>query len=225
MSTGLQYNTTPGTAYNAAPSAEPRKIVTNARAGVQRLELRSIYWDDWTWITCGQVNQYRRRAYRVRCHACGRDSYLASYNAKKDRVCRRCQASQAGKAGWAASWADPENRQSMIQKLANYQRETLTEPEQIVLAWLRGWGLSYESQVPLIIDDSAWFILDFVVYLVNGQVQVIEINGWHHLRYQADRDRRLELCLADQGRGIIWLDHRDVIAGLAMRDLYQELVA
>ncbi len=150
----------------------------NERKGVLRLSNRTVDWDDRRLITRGKKRRRRHTAYAVRC-ACGHQSYLKAHDATRDTPCKRCQASEAGKRGWQAAWGNPGNRETLIEKLAEWQRQHPSQPEQTVRRWLEEAGITFETQTPFDPNGSgSWWIPDFTVQ--NGRTTFVQVHGPFH---------------------------------------------
>ncbi len=132
----------------------------------------------------------------VRCAnvACGRVRWLrrdAALKAEQEqRMCRHCQTSQAGKLGYATTVA----RYGVDFALKAVRQTQLAHPtryERLLAGWLDEIPVYYQSQVIFSGTDPAGgvhnFILDFELLTPTGCVAV-EVNGWHHQQYRADRD-------------------------------------
>lgn len=148
------------------------------RRGVLRLSRRTVNWDDRRMVTRGRKRRRRHTAYAVRC-ACGHRSYLKAHDAVRDTPCKRCQTSAAGRRGWQAAWADPGSRETLIEKLAAWQRQHPSQPEQTVRQWLEEAGVTFETQTPFDpYGRGSWWIPDFTVQ--NGRTTFIQVHGPFH---------------------------------------------
>lgn len=155
--------------------------------------------------------------YPVRCANtdCGRIRYLTRCDALKaeqeQRVCRHCQTSQAGKLGYAATAArygvDFALRAVRVRQVAHP-----THHEQLMAAWLKEIPVYYQTQVIFSASDPAGilhnFILDFELLTSTGCVAV-EVNGWHHQQYRAERDAHLAHLYPGK---VIFIDIQDMDA-------------
>ncbi len=141
--------------------------------------------------------EQRERFYPVRC--ANRDCSLVRWLTKNDaeraeaeqRICRRCQTTMAGKRGYAAT-AARYGSDFALRAVRQHQIENPSTHEQIVDSWLVQLKVDYERQVEFAATDEAkvehHFILDFVIYPESGNPIVVEVNGYYHNRYRADRD-------------------------------------
>src|SRR5689334_1126565 len=155
--------------------------------------------------------------YPVRCANpdCGRIRWLSRSAAIKaeqeQRVCRHCQTSQAGKLGYAATVA----RHGLDFALRAVRQSQLRHPspyEQMLAAWMVEIPVYYQQQVIFSATDPAGtnhnFILDFELLTSRGCVAV-EVNGWHHQQYRADRDAWLAHLYPGK---VIFIDIQDMDA-------------
>ena len=145
--------------------------------------------------------------------ACGHIRWLTRCAAERaeaeGRVCRRCQTTEAGKRGFAATAAryGPDFALRAVQK---HQREKPSCYEVVVDSWLSDLGADYDSQVLFSTTDDGGvthhFILDFLVRTVSGALAV-EVNGYHHKRYRALRDYWLARLYTDE---VMFIDTDDI---------------
>ena len=138
----------------------------------------------------------RETFYPVACAnpSCTNVRWLTRSNAMKaeaeHRVCRKCQATQAGKRGFAATRA----RYGAGAALYWVQQAQIARPsrhEIIVDSWLSELAISYERQVPFSASDGSGmihnFVIDFVVETPAGAI-ALEVNGYHHKKHRTARD-------------------------------------
>jgi hypothetical protein len=106
------------------------------------------------------------------------------------RVCRRCQTAEAGKLGFAAT-AALYGSDFALRAVQRHQIEKPSSYETIVDGWLIDLGAEYDSQTMFTATDDGGvthhFILDFQVTTASGLLAV-EVNGYHHKRFRAERD-------------------------------------
>ncbi len=120
--------------------------------------------------------------------------WLTKSNAEKaeaeNRLCRKCQASAAGKKGYAATVA-AYGRAFALNAVRASQLANPSSDEVIVHNWLDELALPFNPQVIFVANDatgaSHQFIIDFVVQTPAGDVAV-EVNGYHHKKLRALRD-------------------------------------
>lgn len=139
----------------------------------------------------------RETHYPVRCAnpACGQVRWLKGTDARRaeaeQRICRRCQASLAGKRGYAMTTA-LYGTDFALKAMQQSQRLHPSKHEEILRAWLEELGMDFEFQVIFSAVDEVGrihnFIIDFVVKTVTGEV-AIEVNGYHHKKFRAHRDQ------------------------------------
>ncbi len=130
------------------------------------------------------------------------------------RTCRRCQTSNAGKLGWAATsalyGADFTRKICQQHQLLNPSR-----PEALVDHLLFSLNASYERQVEYSAQDEQGlfhtFYLDFLLDTPQGPLP-LEINGYWHKRHRLDRDRWLAELWT--GLPVEFIDAETVVADL-----------
>lgn len=139
----------------------------------------------------------RETFFPTTCPQCQSVRWLRRSAAQKaeidQRRCRRCQASSAGKLGWAATsaryGADFTRKVSQRHQLLHPSR-----PEALVDHLLFALGASYDRQVEYSAQDEHGlchtFYLDFVLHTPDGLLP-LEINGYWHKRRCQERDRAL----------------------------------
>ncbi len=145
----------------------------------------------------------RERFYPVHCANpdCNNIRWLTKSAAERaeaeQRMCRKCQTIQAGKKGFAVTAA----RYGADFALRAVQRHQIANPsrhEQIVAEWLTEFNANFQRQADFAETDEGGvrhcFILDFLVSTLQGKQIVLEVNGYFHNRYRAERDYWLE-CL------------------------------
>ncbi|MCC7447113.1 MAG: hypothetical protein IT324_06840 [Anaerolineae bacterium] len=138
----------------------------------------------------------RETFYPVACAnpLCTNVRWLTRSNAIKaeaeQRVCRKCQAVQAGKRGFAATRA----KYGAGTALYWVQQAQIARPsrhEITVDSWLSELGASYQRQVPFTASDGSGvihnFVIDFVVETPTRAI-ALEVNGYHHKKHRAARD-------------------------------------
>lgn len=156
----------------------------------------------------GGTNLKRRESFvPIECPTCGESRWLALPNArralKENRPCISCSSREKYRAViarygnkikekiLAAIVARPLNR---IERRVNDLIDEAIEP----------LDLSFASQV--IVEP---FVLDFAIYYQGRIVGVIEVNGWHHNTYRAERDSRVQVLFEQQ---ILFVDAQEVKA-------------
>jgi len=157
----------------------------------------------------------RETFYPVACAnpSCTNVRWLTRNNAVKaeieQRVCRKCQAAQAGKRGFAATRA----RYGAGTALYWVQQAQIARPsrhEIIIDTWLSELGASYRRQVPFSASDGSGvihnFVLDFVVDTPTGAI-ALEVNGYHHKKHRAARDYWLAHLYP---RPVLFIDTDDI---------------
>lgn len=140
----------------------------------------------------------RETMYPVRCAECGAIRWLTRSDAIKAdqerRICRRCQTSQAGKLGYAATVA-AYGPDFAIKAVLAKQINSPSSYERLMREWIEQLTLDYEFQAEIHLPDPEGrthsFILDFLLFTPRGNIAV-EVNGWHHKRYRIERDVRLQ---------------------------------
>jgi hypothetical protein len=147
----------------------------------------------------------REMHYPVRCAnpACSNVRWLTACAAERAenelRMCRRCQASIAGKKGQAVTSAR-YGQDFLLQAVRRSQLSNPSSYEILVEGWITtlctDHGIRYSAQVPFSATDSADvghnFLIDFVLHTPSGDIAV-EVNGFHHKKYRAERDYWLAL--------------------------------
>jgi hypothetical protein len=142
----------------------------------------------------------REMHYPVRCAnpECNNVRWLTTCAAERaeseTRVCRRCQASAAGKKGREVTSAR-YGQDFLLQALRRSQLNNPSSYEVLVEGWIAALcethGIRYTAQLPFSAIDSAEvvhnFLIDFVLHLPSGDI-AIEVNGFHHKKYRAERD-------------------------------------
>lgn len=132
----------------------------------------------------------------VRCGnpECNHVRWLTRSDAERaeaeQRVCRKCQASAAGRKGYAATVA-LYGVDFALNAVRQKQLDCPSRYEIIVDSWLKELAAPYESQIVFSATDPENvlhnFVIDFVVQLPASDIAV-EVNGYHHKKLRAERD-------------------------------------
>ncbi|MEP7287894.1 MAG: hypothetical protein ABI947_19255 [Chloroflexota bacterium] len=136
----------------------------------------------------------------VRCAnpSCNHVRWLTRSDADKaeaeQRVCKKCQTSEAGKKGYAAT-ATLYGADFALKAVRQQQLEHPSRYERIVESWLAELALAHDlhvlTQVAFTATDlgnvAHHFLIDFVVE-TSSDALAVEVNGYHHKKLRAERD-------------------------------------
>jgi hypothetical protein len=148
--------------------------------------------------------EQRQMCYPVKCVRCEKVRWLTKADALKaeaeQRMCKRCQTSDAGKLGYAAT-VERHGENFALQHVLKRQLQNPSPYEYIVAQWLLEMGIPYDTQIPFAAADPSGhvhtFLLDIVMITPTQRI-VLEVNGWFHRRYRAERDRWLSTLYPGQ---------------------------
>lgn len=138
-------------------------------------------------------NGKRKERYYATYHPCGHKSYLRIHDARNGAVrqCDKCRRVARAKKGYKAAMAKHGGQRGLNLKLAKWQRDNLSKPEQTVLDWLIEAGLveefHFRCQECVQLTSKTTYILDFSI----GQNKGIEVYGFWHKKTKGAKDARL----------------------------------
>ena len=187
---------------------------------IEPVDVPLVDWNAGKLLTAPRKNRPNRREmyFPTTCPECQSVRWLTRSAAEKaeaeKRTCRRCQTSNAGKLGWAATsalyGADFTRKICQQHQLLNPSR-----PEALVDHLLFSLNASYERQVEYSAQDEQGlfhtFYLDFLLDTPQGPLP-LEINGYWHKRHRLDRDRWLAELWT--GLPVEFIDAETVVADL-----------
>lgn len=149
-----------------------------------------VHWHDPQKLPAPRQAQPNRREtkYRVECHVCGLERWLAKCDAERaERTggCQHCASIVRGKKG-AKSTLAKYGKKFLLEQVAKHQLAHPSKPERMIAEFLEARNVVHNRQF-IYMTSNGDYVIDF---LLPGKAIAIECDSiyWHQQRLEHDEN-------------------------------------